>query len=367
MKDVHIIGGGLAGLLNAILLARQGFSVVLSEKKSYPFHRVCGEYISNEVRPFLSAQGLFPDHLQPSNINRFLLTSVNGAQAEMPLDLGAFGVSRYALDAFWVEKAREAGVEVRERDEIAFCQFNGERFALQNRRGEQFSARYVIGAFGKRSLMDRQMQRAFMQKRSPYIGVKYHIRLDFPSDLIALHNFPGGYCGLSKIEDGRYNLCYLGERKALLAHKDIASMEEAVLWTNPFLKEIYHEAEFLLDKPEVINEISFAPKEAVEGHILMSGDAAGLITPLCGNGMAMAIHSAKILSEILVQYGFQRGQVEYAYRKAWNKLFKGRLWAGRNIQRLFGGIQMSNAAVWTANHVPPVARFLMKQTHGEVF
>jgi flavin-dependent dehydrogenase len=31
----------------------------------------------------------------------------------------------------------------------------------------------------------------------------------------------------------------------------------------------------------------------------MVGDSVGMIHPLCGNGMAMAIHSAKILSELL--------------------------------------------------------------------
>lgn len=53
MKDVIIIGGGLAGLVNAICMARAGLDVLLVEKRHYPYHKVCGEYISNEVVPFL--------------------------------------------------------------------------------------------------------------------------------------------------------------------------------------------------------------------------------------------------------------------------------------------------------------------------
>jgi flavin-dependent dehydrogenase len=44
--DVAIIGGGLAGLSLSIQLAKKNYSVVLFEKEKYPFHKVCGEYIS---------------------------------------------------------------------------------------------------------------------------------------------------------------------------------------------------------------------------------------------------------------------------------------------------------------------------------
>ncbi|HZZ75876.1 MAG TPA: FAD-dependent oxidoreductase, partial [Puia sp.] len=46
--DVAIVGGGLAGLSLAILLARESYRVCLFEKEAYPFHKVCGEYISME-------------------------------------------------------------------------------------------------------------------------------------------------------------------------------------------------------------------------------------------------------------------------------------------------------------------------------
>ena len=51
--DVAIIGGGLAGLSLAIQCASQNVSVVLFEKETYPYHKVCGEYISLESQPFL--------------------------------------------------------------------------------------------------------------------------------------------------------------------------------------------------------------------------------------------------------------------------------------------------------------------------
>jgi len=103
----------------------------------------------------------------------------------------------------------------------------------------------------------------------------------------------------------------------------------------------------------------------------MAGDAAGMITPLCGNGMAMAIHSAKILSEHLLHYhkneNYSRSQLESDYTKAWTKQFAGRLRAGRIIQRLFGDTWTSDLAVNMARYTQPVANFLMSKTHGMPF
>src|SRR5688572_19390952 len=99
MKDVIIVGGGLAGLVNAIVLAKAGLQVVLIEKKQYPFHKVCGEYVSNEVLPFFHSLGIFPENLGASHISRLQVSSPSGQRVlHMPLDLGGFGISRYALD-----------------------------------------------------------------------------------------------------------------------------------------------------------------------------------------------------------------------------------------------------------------------------
>jgi menaquinone-9 beta-reductase len=143
-----------------------------------------------------------------------------------------------------------------------------------------------------------------------------------------------------------------------------------VLYRNPFLKNIFQHSEFLFDRPEVINEISFETKGAVENHVLMAGDAAGMITPLCGNGMAMAIHGAKIVSDYTML--FCRGQItradmEKEYHKKWTTLFAKRLWAGRTIQNLFGDEWTSDFAVNLARYAKPVARYLVAQTHGQPF
>lgn len=370
MKQIIIIGGGLAGLVSSILLARKGFGVTIYEKKHYPFHRVCGEYISNEVRPFLERNGLFPDSVVPSEVKHFQFTSVKGKSMELPLDLGGFGISRFRLDHWLYERALEAGVEVITKTSVVDLVYENDHFALKAHAGTD-RAQIVVGAHGKNSVIDKKLNRSFVSKRAPYIGVKYHIRADFPKDKIALHNFPGGYCGISAIEDDQYNLCYLGSRDQLKKHGSIAAMEEAVVKRNPHLKQIYENSEFLFDKPEVINEFTFAPKAAVENHVLMTGDSAGLITPLCGNGMAMAIHSAYILSEC-IQKHFQsntvnRANLEAEYSDLWASQFSRRLKTGRLTQQLFGSRLTSEVAVWLMKRSSAIAYQIMKNTHGQPF
>ena len=201
--------------------------------------------------------------------------------------------------------------------------------------------------------------------------MKYHARTDHPADLIALHNFEGGYCGISLVETGVSNICYLTEREKLREYGNIEEFQKEVMFRNPHLKRIFTQAEFIFERPLVINEISFETKGPVEDHILMCGDSAGMIAPLCGNGMAMAIHAAKICSELIIKYFSpemeSRSQLEFAYSKKWNELFKRRLWTGRNVQKLFGNKQLSNAAVNAVRKIPLLAKAVMKQTHGDYF
>ncbi|WP_220101243.1 NAD(P)/FAD-dependent oxidoreductase [Chitinophaga oryzae] len=109
---IIIIGGGLAGLTSAIHLARAGLPVSLVEKNTYPRHKVCGEYISNEVLPYLQWLGADPAVLAPADISRLLLSAANGKTISATLPLGGFGVSRYTLDHFLLNKALAAGVRL---------------------------------------------------------------------------------------------------------------------------------------------------------------------------------------------------------------------------------------------------------------
>ena len=373
--DALIIGGGLAGLVGALELGRAGHAVTLVERKTYPFHKVCGEYVSNEVRPYVESLGVDLAHLGAADIRRFRLSAPSGRMLESTLDLGGFGISRYTLDHELFQLGRAAGVQFILGSQVDDVTFASDRFevTLNDRLAgadRALTAQLVIGAFGKRSKLDKTLDRTFVRQSDPaYIGVKYHALMDFPDDVIALHNFRDGYCGMSAIEGGKYCVCYLTTRQNLRRHGNIPDMEQAVLCQNPHLKAVFENARFLYDKPEVINEISFTPKRPVENHILMAGDSAGLITPLCGNGMAMAIHGAKFASELsdaFLRGRLSRVELERRYARGWSARFARRLWVGRRVQRLFGQPGLTEAGVWAFGAFKPALRSVMRQTHGAV-
>ncbi|GAB3254933.1 hypothetical protein GCM10027347_15660 [Larkinella harenae] len=365
--DVLIIGGGLAGLTAGINLAQSGLHVILIEKQPYPQHKVCGEYVSNEVVPYLQQLGVVFDEVKPSRIHRFLLSTVSGKTLESALPLGGFGLSRYSFDSILYRKALDAGVRI-EQDQVMDVRFTDDSFHAITSAGRTYSSRIAVGAYGKRSSLDKQLQRNFIQKNSPWIGVKAHYQARFPDDLVALHNFEGGYCGLCQVENNVVNACYLVNYNSFKNHKNITAFQQEVLAKNPFLKDFFSQAVPLFEKPLTISQISFARKKPVERHMLMCGDTAGMIYPLCGNGMAMAIHSAKLVSEVVSQF-FQgtitsRAQLEKQYLTFWNNAFKTRLTTGRLIQSMLLNARISSVLLESLRRIPGALPLIIKQTHG---
>jgi len=373
MYDIAIIGGGLSGLSSAIQLSNAGMSVILIEKKQYPFHRVCGEYISMETIPFLQSKlGFNPFDYGAIHINELQVSSPKGSTIQLPLELGGFGISRYKLDNILQQLAIEAGVEILQKTNVLNVKNQTSHFDIETNQTKILQSKMAIGAFGKRSNLDRSLGRKSFYNRSPYIGVKYHIRIkDFmPTHQIALHNFEDGYCGISRVEDGIFCLCYLSHRKNLKRSKTIPQLEKSILQKNPFLNTIFNKGEFIWGKPLVINEISFDKKSLKQNDIWSSGDAAGMITPLCGNGMAMAFHSSYLMSNAIIDI-FKNGENQNIafenYQKQWKKHFSLRLTAGRNIQKMFGNPFLTELLIKSLKLAPPLAKELVKLTHGQDF
>ncbi len=367
--DAIIIGGGLGGLTTSIELVLQGFRVLVIEKNIYPFHKVCGEYISNEVRPYLENKGLNLDALGASKIQKFQLSAINGKTVESKLKLGGFGISRYTIDNELFLLAQKMGVTFELNSSVEEVQRINEKFFVETNNHQTFESKIIIGSYGKRAKLDKSLNRYIPKQKTAYIGVKYHIKYNFPKDLIALHNFDGGYCGISAIENDKYCLCYLSERENLRQSSGIQEMEEKILSKNPYLKHIFENSEFLFPKPEVINEITFVKKKAVEKHILMVGDAAGLITPLAGNGMSMAIIGGILAANLVGEFlnnNISREELENSYADQWNLNFKNRLWRGRQLQKLFGNEFNSNIAISFLKIAPFFLPQIIKLTHGKV-
>ncbi|TDQ06377.1 NAD(P)/FAD-dependent oxidoreductase [Pedobacter metabolipauper] len=367
-NKIVIVGGGLAGLTCAIHLLRSGFKVTLIEKKSYPHHKVCGEYLSNEVVPYLRSLDIDLLELNPKQIKRFSISSSAGKMVSSDLSLGGLGISRSALDHFLYKKAVQNGCTVL-MDSVSAVEFMNDSFIVTTH-NTKLNACLVIGAYGKRSIIDQKLQRVFFTKRSSLLATKFHLTGDFPDDLVALHNFSGGYCGISKVEDNEINVCYITTYNAFKASKTTDEFIKDIICQNPHLEKIFKSGTRVSEMPLSIAELSFEKKEPVYDHILMIGDTAGLIHPLCGNGMAMAIHSAKICAELIIRYMNRaigsRAVLEDGYRSAWNRNFRRRITAGRLLAGIVNRNKLFNVLLNVLVKFPSVMPFIIKQTHGNL-
>lgn len=367
-REIIIIGGGLAGLTAAIHLSKIGFGVTVIEKNHYPKHKVCGEYVSNEVLPYFEWLDINVSELNPAAITKIVFSTSNGKTVRGNLPLGGFGISRYVLDHFLYQKATDNGCKFI-HETVENVQFENNRFNVEIPNLKPLEADFVIGAFGKRSNIDLKMHRHFTEKKSPWLAVKAHYKGNFPSDTVGLHNFAGGYCGVSKVEDDQINVCYLADYKTFKNYKNIEDYQKEVVSKNPNLRNIFEHAESVFEKPLTISQISFEKKAAVEDHILMIGDSVGMIHPLCGNGMAMAVHSAKLVAELLEQF-FDgtiktRQELEKKYIEAWDFHFKKRLDAGRMIARILGKSIISENLMKLLVHFPSLLPKIITRTHGK--
>jgi flavin-dependent dehydrogenase len=322
---------------------------------------------------FLSGLGVDLPALKVSMINELWISSAKGTLLKHSLPLGGFGISRYILDAELVRLARQCGVIVEENTKVNDITYNNNEFAIDA--GREYTAAIVAGSFGKRSNVDVKWKRPFAMakknKLNNYVGIKYHIQVDHPVNTIALHNFKDGYCGIVKIEGDKYNLCYLTTAANLQRSKgQIKEMEERILSVNPYLKKIFTESKMLFQSPLTISQISFDLKSQVENHVLMIGDAAGMITPLCGNGMSMALHASKLVARqanLFLSEKISRDQMEENYTREWKDRFSRRLATGRRIQRLFSSNRFTGIALKLIKPFPRLVHYLIKQTHGQPF
>jgi len=373
--DCGIAGGGLAGLTLAIQLAGAGYAVILFEKEKYPFHKVCGEYISMESYDFLERIGLPLSAMDMPMINEVKISSPNGNSLTRKLDLGGFGISRFTLDSALAAIATTKGVTLLQETKVTDIVFENDSFLMKTDQ-QNYRVKTAFGAYGKKSALDKKLNRDFGKNKNSteknYVAVKYHIiNADLPANRIELHNFKDGYCGISKVDGDRYCLCYLTDSKNLKNNNnDIRQMEQNVLMKNPFLNKYFTGSLFLYDQPLTISQITFHGKPTIENHVLMLGDAAGTITPLCGNGMSISMHAsfkAFGLTDEYLKGKITRQESESSYANEWHDLFSNRIKTGRFLQHLFGKNFLTNIAIGLLKRMPFVTDTLISKTHGSKF
>jgi menaquinone-9 beta-reductase len=342
--DVGIIGGGPSGSFTALLLASEGYNVCLFEKKSFPRETLCGEFLSYEVSNHLKDAGLFEKFLllNPNKITSFRLVTTDNQSVVTDLKFTAFGLRRSVFDNFLLEEAAAKGVTVYQPYAVTSVKRNGDQFILsadtKRNAGAEVKVKRLIGAYGKTNPIDRLLKRGFSEASTPYNGIKIHL----PAELfkqqvkneIQIYTSHDLYCGVNGVDNGLVTICFLEKRGV----KDPPVREKFLILrkNNPGFDNILKpEADKFIVNAKVYGtgSIYFGRKDPVENGVFMTGDAAGVIAPLAGDGIGMAMESAVLLKEVLTNNGSddEKGN-EYAFR--WKKKFRRRIITAGLIQKV---------------------------------
>jgi len=371
--DAIVVGGGLAGCSVALQLARQAHDVLLLEKSTYPRHKLCGEFLSPEAQSSLKHLGVLEavHDAGSASLTRARLTGPRGTESAHALPGTALGLSRYRLDQLLYRQACQAGVDGRPGTRATSVRGSVDEGYVVDAGGETVEARLVIGAYGRRGLLDRTLDRPFLQQSSPYVAFKAHFAGDHDiSDpgTIELHTAPGGYCGVGPVEKGRLNVCWIGRTDALTdAGGTPEAMLNETLCKNPKLDKRLGPLCRVSDRYEAVSQVPLMPKSRFAGDVCMVGDAAGMIAPLCGDGMAMALAAADLLAPLADDLLAERRpptSFRTTYERQWTRTFGRRMRIGRWVHTAAFRPTLTRTLLRTCSALPPLARWLIRATRG---
>lgn len=350
-SDVIVIGAGPAGTSVSILLAQAGLQVRLLEKSRFPREKLCGEFLSPETLPIFDRLGMRGQMMDAGaqTIRKWLLVAPNGRRIEVPLRWiseggEAIGLSRARMDAILLARARECGVMVREGFHVSPRLARDSGLTMIEGRAdgdtiERYAGRLIIDASGRQSVFARQQfapQKSASGSR-PF-GVKVHLRgVEGLNDSGELFFFRDGYGGLSAVEGGRTNLCFITTENHLRAARgDRHALLEMTMLTSPAardrLRGAVPDGAWLGTGP-----LEYGRRASVPG-VLAIGDAGAFIDPFTGSGMLLALTSgelaAQVISESFAAGAMQPEQVISRYQQIHRHYFNWRLRACALLRRL---------------------------------
>jgi flavin-dependent dehydrogenase len=344
--DVIIIGGGPAGSVAGINLARAGLNTAIIERKLFPRETLCGEFLSVEVTEHLKELELFEKFisLNPNKISSFEFITSNNKRFNTLLPFTGYSLKRSIFDSFLLNEAEKAGAKIFQPASLQTVKREKKTFlsVIKTETGsESFTSRFVIGAYGKSNILDKKLNRIFPEYQSGYNGIKFHLRKsqipNIDDTCINIFSGNGIYCGINTVSRDEVTVCFLEKKnksdespkehfkKFFNDNKNFAALFGDVTGPDINEQQIYG-----------AGNIYFGKKELTRDGIIMIGDAARVIAPLAGDGIGMAFQSAKIASKIIAQYFNEKkgNMIEENYNRDWNKQFYRRIKSAGIIQNL---------------------------------
>lgn len=297
-----VIGGGLAGAGLAVSLASAGRAVTLIERETRAQHKVCGEFISAEAMLYLRDLGIDLDALGAVSIDRVGMFA-GERQATAYLPFSARSLSRHALDEALLNRAARCGARVLRGHRAVGVERDGHLWRAALDDGTSVSASEIFLATGKHDLHGWKRPPG---SQNDLIGFKLHWRLAASQaqalrGAVELFLFPGGYAGLEAIENDVANLCLVVRRRTFACGQSWPTLFASLLKNCPHLRRRLDGAQPCWPRPLVISAIPYGFVQRHTDGLWRLGDQAACTPSFSGDGMSIALHSARLAAQYFSQ------------------------------------------------------------------
>ena len=386
--DLIIVGGGPAGAVTALYAARRGLRILLLDKSRFPRDKICGDAITGKALSILRDLQLADAivDLPGVRFRKILFGSAKHIEAEIGLDRArkrdvVFGcvIRRRVFDEFLFNRARAAVTTcvegftvddlIWENDKV--CGVVGHDNASELRR--EFRACIVVGADGYRSTVARKVGSYAIDPSHQLVAIRrYYRNVARLSDGIELHyvsTVTPGYFWIFPLDDGFANVG-IGMLLSTMKKKHV-NLAEALDVTirDPFFAPRFADA-MPVEKPVGWHlPVGSMHRSCCGPGYLLVGDAAGLIDPFTGEGIANAMYSGRVAAETAAA-ALKIGDVgaENLWRfdhDLWGKIGH-ELKVSAKLQKIAGLEWLLNFTIRRAAHSPEVRDTLCAMIAREV-
>ncbi len=345
-SKIVIAGAGPAGASLAIRLARQDFDVTLIERETFPRHKLCGEFISPECLAHFEELGVVMEMLEAGGERITETRFYAPGGRSFGISSGAFhgkgfalSLSRAEMDMRLLNRAKALGVLVCEDTSVNGVSIDKDKLiGLTARRGsgEKFEvvADLFIDATGRSRVISKLTEKGehgrnekTPRRRSLFVGFKTHLKGAAPAkNTCEIYSFPGGYGGLSPVEIGLTNYCFLIRSSAAREFGGNAGeILKNVTLLNKRASETLKNAEPVREWLAVSIDSFGRTQPNGIANLFSIGDSAAFIDPFTGSGMLMAFESAAFLAEVIETNRSSPKNIKADYLRKYSQKFTQRL------------------------------------------
>ena len=373
--DIAVIGAGPAGSATAYLLAKGGLRVALLDQFDFPREKTCGDGLTPRAVQALAALSVLPQ-IEPRAFRCSAITLRHSDEVTYRLQFGHLAdlphyiltLPRYTLDDILLRHAIVAGADFISRarvENIVRLEDGSVRLQIAGR--EPLDCALAVVAAGSNTWL---LRRAGLLQHAPpaNMGARaYFEDVEGLDDTIVLF-FDGvalpGYGWVFPTAPGHANVgCGVFFDSSTSQPAQLRRLLEG----HPYLRRLLSHARQVGPIKGYPLRTDFAPSHSGNEHMLVVGEAVGLVNPITGEGIDYALESAQLAASAILA-GWRAGSVSPAiqksYRAALARKFRYQLALNRLAQRLYFRAGALDNLLGRAQHKPYLRRAIVDACFG---